>query len=146
MVLSNHKHELFAQAISKGKSQREAYLGAGYSVRPEIADVNASRLLTVAKVANRVTELQERAAIKCGITIGDIIRQLAEDRSLAHGAEQAGAAVSASLGQAKVLGFLKDKIEHSGPDGGPIEHRAAAQSEVDELFGPTPHLIEQAHG
>lgn len=40
----------------------------------------------------------------------------------------------------------KQAIEVSGPNGGPIEHREAAKREVEDLFGPTPHLIEVNNG
>jgi hypothetical protein len=79
------------------------------------------------------------------LTVLDIVRMLDEDRALARKEKQTGSAVSATLGMAKVLGFLKEKVEHSGPDGGPIEHKAAAQAEIAEMFGPTPHLIEEGH-
>lgn len=144
-ALANQRHELFAQAVAKGKSQREAYLSAGYSVRAEIADVNASRLLSDARVSGRVAELQEKAAEKVGLTLNDLVKMLSDDRDLARQCEQSGSAVSASMGIAKLLGFLKERVEHSGPDGGPIEHKAAARSEIEDLFGPTPHLIEAKH-
>jgi hypothetical protein len=38
------------------------------------------------------------------------------------------------------------QVHSSGPDGGPIEYRIAAVAELEELFGPTPHLIEHQHG
>jgi hypothetical protein len=40
----------------------------------------------------------------------------------------------------------KQAIEVSGPDGGPIEHMNAAKAEIQDIFGPTPHLIEAKHG
>jgi hypothetical protein len=140
-TLRNHKHELFAQALAKGENATAAYKAAGYSARGNAAEASASRLLRDAKVQGRLIELQERAAVKVELTIADIIEQLQDDRQLAHNIEQAGSAVSASLGMAKVLGFLKDKVEHSGPDGGPIEHHNAAKAEIEDLFGPTPHEI-----
>jgi hypothetical protein len=140
-ALSNHRHELFAQAVAKGKSQREAYIDAGYSVRPEIADVNASRLLSGAKVADRVGELQERAAIKVELTLLDIVQMLTEDRELARTCEQSGSAVSASMGIAKLLGHLKDKVELTGKDGGPLQYQETAKADIADIFGPTPHEI-----
>lgn len=144
-VLANNKHELFAQAVAKGENATAAYQGAGYAARGNSAEASASRLLSDVKVQLRVTELQELSAIQVQLTVADIVEMLTEDRKLARDCEQSGSAVSASMGIAKLLGHLKDRVEHSGPDGGPIEHVAAAKQELAELFGPTPHLIEH-HG
>jgi hypothetical protein len=38
----------------------------------------------------------------------------------------------------------KQEIDHSGRV--IVDHREAAREELDELFGPTPHLIEPTHG
>jgi hypothetical protein len=40
----------------------------------------------------------------------------------------------------KLLGHLKDKVEHSGSIGSPADHEAAAVAEIDEIFGP-PRLV-----
>jgi phage terminase small subunit len=140
-ALSNHKYELFAQALAKGECADAAYVSAGY--RPNRG--NASTLKANQSVINRVAELQARIALKVDLVVADVVEMLLEDRKLATECEQSGSAVSATLGIAKVLGMLKDKVEHSGPEGNPIEYRIAAVAEVEELFGPTPHLIEH-HG
>lgn len=36
------------------------------------------------------------------------------------------------------------RIEHSGSVA--VDHTIAARSEIEEIFGPTPHLIEAQHG
>src|SRR4051812_21956654 len=114
--LPNQRHERFAQELAKGKTATEAYQVAGYSP----SEQNASRLTRNDKVQGRLAELQARAAERTVATAADIARQLDEDREFARGCKQAGAAVSASLGKAKVLGLISDKIEHTGKDGGPI--------------------------
>jgi hypothetical protein len=139
--LANHKHELFAQGLAKGETADAAYVAAGYKENRH----NASRLKTNETIINRVAELQERAAIRVELTALDIVEMLEKDRKFARKCKQSGSAVAATLGMAKVLGFLKDKIEHSGPDGGPIDHRVSARAEIEDIFGPTPHLIEK-HG
>ncbi|MDZ4345353.1 MAG: terminase small subunit, partial [Candidatus Binatia bacterium] len=73
-------------------------------------------------------EILAKLAEKTAVTVESIAAELNEDRALAHRIEQAGAAVSASLGKAKLYGFLKDKHEFSGT----IEHRITdARSEVE---------------
>jgi len=132
-VLSNRRHELFAQAMAKGESASAAYVSAGFKAN----DGNAIRLKGNERVQARIAELQERAAVKVEMTAADIVRMLVEDRQLARDCEQSGSAVSATLGMAKVLGLLKEKVELTGKDGGPIDHREVARQEIEELFGPT---------
>ena len=63
--LDNAQHELFAQEIVKGASQRDAYRAAGYQTKSDAAaDASASRLLSNAKVADRVAELQQKVEAK----------------------------------------------------------------------------------
>lgn len=112
--LKNARHERFAQELAKGKSQVDAYATAGY--KPN--ESHASRLVTNGKVAERVEELKGRAAEKAVVTAADIAQQLDEDREFARTLKQASAAVSASMGKAKVLGLIVN--QHSGPGGGPI--------------------------
>jgi phage terminase small subunit len=104
-ALENRKHELFAQALAKGKPTEIAYAEAGYVPHPQ----NAGRLMKNDCVAARVAELQERMAIRVEVTAEDILRDLEEDRQLAHAQGQAGAAVSATMGKAKLFGLITDK-------------------------------------
>lgn len=106
-ALKNTRHERFAQELAKGKSQTEAYTDAGYK-----GDVTAaSRLSRNVKVQERVAELKERGAIRAEITLQTILDELEQARIAALGAEtpQSSAAVSASLGKAKLMGFVVDK-------------------------------------
>lgn len=124
--LKNARHERFAQERAKGKSVDASYSAAGF--KPHRG--NAHRLSTNESVVARVTELQTRAAEKAEVTVADIARQLDEDREFAKTCGQAGAAVSASLGKAKVLGLIVDRQEHTGKNGGPIEYRDLSDDEV----------------
>jgi phage terminase small subunit len=114
--LKNARHERFAQELAKGKSQVDAFTLAGYAAKGAAARANSSRLLTDANVANRVAELKGRAAERAVTTAADIAQQLDEDRQFARELKQAAAAVSASMGKAKVLGLIIDraKVEHDG--------------------------------
>lgn len=103
--LKNARHEKFAQELAKGKSQEDAYRSAGYS-----GDRTAAcRLATNVNVTARLGQLKERAAEKAVVTAADIAAQLDEDRAFARDLKQAAAAVSASMGKAKVLGLLEEK-------------------------------------
>ena len=116
-ALENRKHELFAQALAKGESASAAYVAAGYSQN----DGNAIRLKGNEKVIARVSELQERAAIKVEKTVADLVSMLDEDRALARSLEQPSAAISAVMGMGKLLGLVRDKTELTGKDGEPVQ-------------------------
>lgn len=110
-VLKNPKHERFAQGLAKGKTQAEAYAEAGYAP----SEPNASRLTSNEKVRARVVELQERGAVRVELTLADIIAELDQARlaALAAATPQAGSAVAASMGKAKLLGLVVDKSEQT---------------------------------
>ena len=126
-VLSNAKHELFAQELAKGKPQAEAYQLAGY--KP--SEQHASRLASNGKVADRVAEILSRSAVRAEITIATILAELEEARELARKIEQPGPMVSASMGRAKVAGLLVDRTELTGKDGKPIQTQEV--SPIDAL-------------
>eukprot|EP00456_Euglypha_rotunda_P042666 TRINITY_DN33316_c0_g1_i10.p1 TRINITY_DN33316_c0_g1~~TRINITY_DN33316_c0_g1_i10.p1 ORF type:complete len:218 (+),score=49.37 TRINITY_DN33316_c0_g1_i10:26-679(+) len=78
-VLDNTRHELFAQGVAKGKSQRDAYRGAGFeSESDESVDAAASRLLSDVRVKARVTELLELGAKRAAITVERVAVELAK--------------------------------------------------------------------
>lgn len=70
--LKNQRHELFAQALAKGKTGDEAYAAAGFSRDRR----NASRLTTNDAIKNRVAELVEPAIRKTKITIEELLEEL----------------------------------------------------------------------
>lgn len=106
-MLKNAKHEAFAQALAKGQSASDAYVTAGYNESRSAA----SRLSTNVNIANRIKELQSKAAERAIVTIEDIARQLDEDREFARQCGSASASVAATMGKAKVLGLVTDKTE-----------------------------------
>lgn len=110
--LKNARHERFAQELAKGKSKYGAYAAAGYE--PDRGA--ATRLSANVSIANRVAELKARAAEKTVVTVADIAQQLDEDREFARELESPSAAVTATMGKAKVLGLIVDRasLEHSG--------------------------------
>lgn len=109
-ILPNPRHESFAQALAKGNSASEAYIAAGYKDSRSAA----SRLSTNVNIVARVAELQGEAAERAVLTVEDIARQLDEDRMFARENGAAAAAVSATMGKAKVLGLIVEKHDHTG--------------------------------
>ena len=120
------KQEAFCQAyIQNGGNASEAYRSAydAENMKSESVNVNASKLLASAKVALRVSELRTAIEKRNEITIDDLINELEEARSQAIGLStpQLSVAVSATMGKAKMLGFLSDRMELTGKDGGSID-------------------------
>ena len=72
-LLTNSKHEQFAQLVAKGASATKAYVSAGYSKAG--ADASASRLLRNARVCSRIEEL--KAAICERVIAREISRRTA---------------------------------------------------------------------
>jgi hypothetical protein len=110
-ILTNPRHELFAQELAKGKSASEAYTVAGY--RP--CRQNAARLMSNDDIRTRLAELQATAAKSTAITVESICRQLDEANAVAKQRGQASAMVSASALRAKLAGLMIEKVEVGNP-------------------------------
>lgn len=115
--LINAKHEQFCRNMAAGMGVHEAYLAAGYTGKAPAA----ARLHAKPEVTIRIAALQTETAKRAAITREDIAAQLKKDWEFARKNGHSAAAISASMGLAKLLGMLVDKQEHSGPAGGPIE-------------------------
>ena len=107
--LKNPKHEYFAQGIVKGQSQIEAYGNAGY--KP--SEQHACRLASLGKVQDRIAELQERAAVRCEVTVASLTEMLLEDRLMAREIAQPSASVAAVNAIAKLNGLIIEKTENT---------------------------------
>ena len=91
MVLSNPRHERFAQELAKGKTADEAYVLAGYKQN----DGNATRLKGNERIVARLEELQNRAASRAEVTVESLIAEAEEVRRLAVEKGQLSAAIAA---------------------------------------------------
>ena len=110
--LDNEQWEAFAREVAKGSTLTKAYEKAGYEVTKESAWANSSRLLSNAKVTDRVAELQELAAQKTLVTIEKLTDELEEARELAMKDDKgAAAAVSAVMAKAKLNGLDVNKVD-----------------------------------
>lgn len=110
-ILSNARHERFAQAIAAGEGTRQAYLTAGYQTTPEAADASGARLLADARVQERVRELQSTAAAQTGETVERITNELNEALKMAREQERPDRMVMAAVAKAKLNGLIVDKSE-----------------------------------
>lgn len=107
-ALQNQKHERFAQELSKGKSQAEAYAEAGYAP----SEPNASRLTRNDKIRARVAEIQNRAVVRTEITLASLMAEAAEIQAGALEAKQYSAATAALTAKAKLAGLWVERSEN----------------------------------
>lgn len=109
-VLKNARHETFAQGLAKGMTADEAYQKAGF--KPNRG--NAATLKANQSILDRVTELQSKAIKKAEITVDSLAQELEEARAIALAEKQSSAAVSATMGKAKLFGLGVEKRHLSG--------------------------------
>ena len=110
-ILTNPRHERFAQALFEGKTADQAYVKAGYSENRG----NASRLKANENVLARLTELQSEAAANSEVTVASICRELDEANAVAKAKGQAAAMVSAATLRAKLAGLMVERVEVGNP-------------------------------
>lgn len=112
------KQEKFCRAYIETGNASEAYRQAynAEKMKPETVTIKASELLKNGKVTVRLEELKKRHAKRHDYKVDDLLAELEEARKIALQAEtpQTSAAISATLGKAKLLGLDKKLIEHSG--------------------------------
>ncbi len=113
------KQEAFCFAYIENGGNASAAYKASYNVKKatdKTVNEQASLLLKHPKISARLKELRGSSQKRHEMTVDDIVTELEEAREIAKTLliPNAGAMVAASLGKAKVLGLIKDKIEHSG--------------------------------
>lgn len=128
-ILSNAKHELFAQGVAKGLSADGAYQNAGYAPHRS----SASRLLTNANVVARISEIQSKVADRAEWSAAERLKMLGEIAQ-ANSAEDPRVSVSAIAEANKMQGsHAPTNHRHSGPGGGAIPTVDLTNVSDDEL-------------
>ena len=112
------KQEKFCQKVVELSNNSEAYREAYDTSRMKDASVHrkAKELMDNVKIAARLEELREELRERYRLTVDDLIGELEEARQIALSAmtPQTSAAVSSTMGKAKLLGLDKQLVEHSG--------------------------------
>ncbi|WP_316205265.1 hypothetical protein [Bradyrhizobium sp. SZCCHNS3004] len=118
-ALRNQRHEAFCNLIARrdktGMSNTACYIAAGYSASGNAAEAACSKLLSTAKVQARIAEINAPVIRKTRTTVDSLSAQFDEVFSGAMGSAQFGAAGQAAAAKAKLLGFMREKIEIGGP-------------------------------
>jgi hypothetical protein len=127
-ILTNPRHEAFAQAIARGMSAAAAYGQVGF--KPHRA--NAATLARKKHISVRVAELQEEqlaihqqataaAAANAKVTIESLIAEAEAARAKAMSEKGgAAAAVSALTAKAKLAGMWREKVDQHNTGTGTV--------------------------
>lgn len=132
------KQENFCQKYVETGNASEAYR-YGYDtsrMKPESVHRKAKELIDNGNVAARIAELKQRAAVKHDVTVATLLRELEEARTIALSCEtpQTSAAVSATMGKAKLCGLDKQLIELSGEVNNKVILTSAQRTMLDKLL------------
>ena len=115
------KQLAFAQRYIELGNASEAYRQTYRCERMQPATINslASRLLQHPKVATHIQGLQAEHQARHRMSVDDLLEELEQARQAALKAStpQSSAAVSATMGKAKLLGLDKQVMELTGKDG-----------------------------
>lgn len=125
---------VFCEEWVKDRNGKRSAIAAGYAEKS--AEVTASRLLRNAKVKEYIDELLLEAQKRRRESLDDILNELDENRKAALMAEtvQSSAATAATMAKAKLLGYVTDKAEVTGKDGGPIKTEATVTMNPEDAY------------
>ena len=113
------KQQRFVEEYLIDLNATQAYIRAGFSEK--LANTNAAKLLQNTTIAKAIEDARKEVSEKALITTEMVVQGLLnEAKDLSEGSTQS-ARVSAWAHLGKHLGMFKDKIEHTGKDGGPID-------------------------
>ena len=119
------KMEKFCLAYVETANAAESYRIAYNTENMATATIGREGYNTLQKpqVQARLEELRKQVMERHEITVDTLLAELEEARKAALGAEtpQTSAAVSATMGKAKLLGLDKKIVELTGKNGSPIE-------------------------
>lgn len=119
------KQESFCQLYIELGNASEAYRQSydADSMNENTVNRKAKELLDNGKITARLDQIRKEHSKRHNITVDSLLLELEEARQAAFEGErpQVSAAVSATMGKAKLLGLDKQVIEHTGPNGGAID-------------------------
>ena len=118
------KQEHFCQCLADGMNQADAYRTAydASNMKDSSIHVNASKLLTDTKVAQRVAELKAKLTAKALWTREMSVQALVSAYKIAKGKDNASGMTGAIKELNAMHGFNEPtKHELSGPNGGPVD-------------------------
>ena len=102
---------LYVETGNASEAYRQAY--SADNMKPETVTNEAYKLLQTPDISAMVDDLKTEARQRHAVTVDDLLHELEQARAAALAAPtpQSSAAVSATMGKAKMLGLLVDKAE-----------------------------------
>lgn len=129
------KMELFCLAYVETGNASEAYRRAYNTTN--MAEKTAQRegynTLQKPQVQARIEELRNQVMDRHEITVDTLLLELEQARRLALETKKAAAAVTATMGKAKLLGLDKQIVELTGKNGAPIETQSTIKVDQEAL-------------
>lgn len=112
---------VYLETGNASEAYRQSYEASG--MQPATINRAAKEMIDTPKIAARLTELREPVMKRHAITVDTLLNELEEARTMALACDtpQTSAAVTATMGKAKLLGLDKQIVELSGKDGGAIQ-------------------------
>lgn len=109
--------QLYVELGNASKAYRQSYHADNMS--NSTIHRKASELLAMDKIKRQVDELQAGHRQRHDLTVDDLLAELEEARIAALTCEtpQTSAAVSATMGKAKLLGLDRQVVDHTSSDG-----------------------------
>ena len=113
--------QLYIELGNASEAYRQSY--DADSMNENTVNREANKLLDNPKITTRLELIRKEHSKRHNITVDSLLLELEEARQAAFEGErpQVSAAVSATMGKAKLLGLDKQVIEHTGPNGGAID-------------------------
>ena len=113
------KQQRFVEEYLIDLNATQAAIRAGYSEKT--AKSIGQENLTKPDIAKAIQEAQESLSNKTQLTVDMVVQGLLKEaQDYAEGSTQS-ARVSAWAHLGKHLGMFTEKVQHSGPDGGPVQ-------------------------
>ena len=129
------KMELFCLAYVETGNASEAYRRSYNTAN--MAEKTAQRegynTLQKPQVQARIEELRNQVMDRHEITVDTLLLELEQARRLSLDTKKAAAAVTATMGKAKLLGLDKQIVELTGKDGAPIETQSTIKVDQEAL-------------
>lgn len=113
------KQQRFVDEYLIDLNATQAAIRAGYS--PKTANEQGARLLVNVSISAAIKEAQQERQKRTLVTQDDVIRGLLTEAEWQGEGSSHSARVSAWAHLGKHLNMFTDKIEHTGPNGGPID-------------------------
>jgi succinate dehydrogenase/fumarate reductase flavoprotein subunit len=141
------KQEAFCRIYVELGNASEAYRRAYEPKRmsSNALHVQASKMLSAPKIALFIDELKAQHANRHRVTVDGIAKMLLDDREFAQKEGKPSACVAATMGLAKLYGYLIEKRELTGKDGADLipartddEARNMLADRIAEALARTP--------